>query len=442
MILNNEKHFDIILYNVTYLNKESEAIKNKVITIKDGYICNILDNKDGIEADCEIDCKDMFVMPGLVDGHLHTSQQLLRGRLLDEKPVIWKRVNVPFESNLNEETSQLSAQVAALEMITNGTTGFVDIGGKYVESFADVYEKSGLRGRLTYMTNDSPFAPKALTITPKEGLARLIELNKNHTGLLKGYFSVPSLTGVTTEMIHTIFSEAINRDIPIETHMNEYASEVFDFIERYGERPFEYMENQGLMSDKFVAAHCIFLSESEKEIIKKYDTKIIHCPFSNCGKGVPETPQLLKQGISVGFGTDGSAHGGLDLFKEIRLFRGVMNISHGISKADPQIMPAETLLKMATQGSSAALFEENIGAIKEGNKADIIAIDIMKPHLFPTQNIVHTITESACGNDVAHMIVNGKLLMKNREVLTLDQEKVMYNCKNYMEKYPHLAHWK
>ncbi|MEG1994618.1 MAG: amidohydrolase family protein, partial [Oscillospiraceae bacterium] len=328
MSLQNDRNFDIILYNVTYLDEKCEVIKDKVIAIKDGKIAKILDDKKDFTAETQIDCKYKFVMAGLVDGHLHTSQQLLRGRLLDEKPVIWKRVNVPFESNLNEETSELSAKVAALEMIKNGTTGFVDIGGKYVPNFADVYEKSGLRGRLTYMTNDSPFAPKALTISPKEGLERLIELNKNCKGLIKGYFSVPSLTAVSEEMINTIFSQAIERDIPVQTHMNEYASEVFDFIEKYGERPFEYLEKKGLMSEKFVAAHCIFLSESEKEIVKNYDVKVIHCPFSNCGKGVPETPQLLRQGISVGLGTDGSAHGGLDLFKEIRLFRGVMNIAH------------------------------------------------------------------------------------------------------------------
>lgn len=100
--------------------------------------------------------------PGLIDGHLHTSQQLLRGRLLDEKPVIWKRVNVPFESRLDPETSRLSAQLAAMEMISCGTTGFVDAGGKYPEVFAEVYDSCGLRGRLSVMTNDNPNAPESL----------------------------------------------------------------------------------------------------------------------------------------------------------------------------------------------------------------------------------------------------------------------------------------
>ena len=168
---------------------------------------------------------------------------------------------------------------------------------------------------------------------------------------------------------------------------------------------------------------------------------MIHCPFSNCGKGVPATPNLLHRGIDVGFGSDGSAHGGLDLFKEMRLFRGVMNASHGLSTADPQIMPAQTLLKMATQGGSASLFEENTGTIAVGNKADLIGINFMQPHLFPSQNMVHTLVESACGNDVVHMIVDGAVVMKNREVTTLDEEKIMYAVADFYKKYPQLAHW-
>ena len=441
--MNNIDKADICLYNAAYIDEDMKLVKDKAIIINDGMIKEIKDTKNKVEAKENIDCRNLVLMSGFVDGHIHTSQQLLRGRLLDEKPVIWKRINVPFESKLNEETSRFSAQSAALEMITCGTTGFVDVGGKYVEEFADVYLQSGLRGRLTYMTNDNPYAPKELTIGVNEGVDRLIKFaNKYNKGLIKGYFSVPSLTAISKEMMHAVFSEAIKRDIPVETHMNEYASEVYDFIEMYGKRPFEYLEDEGLMSDKFVAAHCIFLSEDEKDIIKKHDSKVIHCPYSNCGKGVPDTPQLLHKGISVGFGTDGTAHGGLDIFKEIRLFRGVMNAKYAVDKADPQIMPAETLLKMASKGGSNALFEEKTGFIKEGYNADIIGINIMQPHLFPTQNIIHTITESACGLDVTHSIIGGKLVMKDKEVITLDKEKIMYDCVKFQENYPELACWK
>ena len=170
--------------------------------------------------------------------------------------------------------------------------------------------------------------------------------------------------------------------------------------------------------------------------------RAVHCPFSNCGKGVPPTPQLLAAGISAGLGTDGSAHGGLDLFREMRLFRGVMNVTRGVGTADSSVMPAETLLSMAARGGAAALMEPGLGLIQAGAPADLIAMDTDAPHLWPTQNLVHTLVESASGADVRHSIVNGKLLMRNRELLTIDTERIRREAELLFEKHPWLQSWK
>ena len=143
----------------------------------------------------------------------------------------------------------------------------------------------------------------------------------------------------------------------------------------------------------------------------------------------------------MGFGTDGSAHGGLDLFREMRLFRGVMNVTRGIAEANSSIMPAETLLQMATQGGAAALFQPGLGTIAPGSIADLIAIDTDAPHLWPTQDLVHTLVESASGADVRHSIVDGALLMKDRELLTLDRERISREAEILFEKNPWLCHW-
>lgn len=190
------------------------------------------------------------------------------------------------------------------------------------------------------------------------------------------------------------------------------------------------------------APHCIFLSQEEMEILARRKVRAVHCPFSNCGKGVPPTPQLLRDGVPVGLGTDGSAHGGLDLFREMRLFRGVMNVTRGVGTADSAIMPAETLLSMATQGGAAALMEPGLGVIRTGAPADLIAIGTDAPHLWPTQNLVHTLVESASGADVRHSIVNGKLLMKDRELLTVDRERICREAELLFEKQPWLSSWK
>ncbi|MEG0765521.1 MAG: amidohydrolase family protein, partial [Pseudoflavonifractor sp.] len=145
----NPENYDLLLRNATYLNPQMGITSGKTIAIRDGSIAAILEGDAPATAEQTMDGRGLLWMPGLVDGHTHTSQQLLRGRLLDEKPVIWKRVNVPFESRLTQESARLSAQLAALEMIKNGTTGFLDAGGKYVETYAEVYTQSGLRGGLT-----------------------------------------------------------------------------------------------------------------------------------------------------------------------------------------------------------------------------------------------------------------------------------------------------
>lgn len=435
---------DLLLTGGRYLAPDQTIVSGKAIAVKDGLILDIVD-RDACpyRGDTVLSGSQLLWMPGLVDGHLHTSQQLLRGRLLDEKPVIWKRVNVPFESRLDEESSRLSAQLAAMEMISCGTTGFVDAGGKYPEVYAEVYQAAGLRGRLSVMTNDNPFCPESLRApSVPAAVERLRAMKDSLSGLLKPIYSVTTPTAVSEALLRAVFEAAAEDGVPVETHMNEYASEVTDFIERYGKRPFVWLEEEGLLKAPMTAPHCIFLSQEEMEIMALRQVRVVHCPFSNCGKGVPPTPQLLAAGVPVGLGTDGSAHGGLDLFREMRLFRGVMNVTRGVGTADSSVMPAETLLKMAAQGGAAALMEPGLGVIEQGAPADLIALDVDAPHLWPTQNLVHTLVESASGADVRHSIVNGKLLMRDRELLTLDRERVRREAERLFEKQPWLRSWK
>lgn len=435
---------DILLKDVRYLAPDMTIVSGKSIAISKGRILDIADaENETYQADTVLSGKHLLWMPGLVDGHTHTSQQLLRGRLLDEKPVIWKRVNIPFESRLDPEMSRLSAELAAMEMISCGTTSFVDAGGKYPEVFAEIYRQSGLRGRLSVMTNDNPNAPKSLRApSVSEGVARLRAMRSALAGgRLAPIYSVTTPTAVSEELLRAVLEAAAEDGVPVETHMNEYASEVTEFIERYGQRPFVWLEQEGLLAAPMVAPHCIFLSQEEIEILARRRIRVAHCPFSNCGKGVPPTPQLLHAGVPVGFGTDGSAHGGLDLFREMRLFRGVMNVTRGIAEANSSIMPAETLLRMATHGGAAALFEPGLGAIEVGSPADLIAIDTDAPHLWPTQNLIHSLVESASGADVRHTIVDGALVMKDRELLTLDRERIRREAEILFEKDPWLCRW-
>ncbi len=434
---------DILIKNAYVLTPRMEVEADRWIAIDQGRICATGSGPcDEARARTVIDDRHLLWMPGLTDAHLHTSQEFLKGSLLDERPVIWKRINVPFEASLTDETMALSARLAAAEMIKCGTTSFVDAGGPHLEAAVAEYLRIGMRGALTWQSTDGPNVPGTLRVEPYGALRRherFHELYDGAEGLIEAYYSITSLMACSEELIMATFAAAKERGVPLECHMNEYDSEVTGFIERFGERPFEYLESRNLLPERFVAAHCLALSASEFEIVRAHDVRVVHCPFSNCGKGVPDTPQLLAAGVHVAFGSDGAGHGGLDLFREMRAFRCVMNVTHGLSTADPQVMPARTLLHMATVGGARALFRDDLGTVAVGNLADLIAIDLDQPHLMATGSIVNSLVESASGNDVVHSIINGRLVMRDRELLTIDEERLMSDVRSLMADHPYFA---
>lgn len=385
-----------------------------------------------------IDGRHLLWMPGLTDGHMHTCQQLLRGKILDELPMIWTRIMLPFESTLTPEAVRISANLAALEMISGGTTSFVDAGGIHMDEAAKVYINSGLRGALTFSTMDDTKVPPSMRADADECIRRLDEFydrwNGTGDGRIQAFYSLRSLISCSEELIRGVFQAAKRRGAMVEAHMNEYPNEINFHLERYQLRPLEYLDSLGLLSDRFLCAHSILLSEREMELMEERGVRAVHCPFSNCGKGVPNTPALLKRGIPVGFGTDGTAHGGMSIFQEMKIFRSIMNIRYGVPEANPVIMPADTILSMALSGGSYALGMENtLGEIREGNYADLIAINLDQPHLYPTNNLVHTLVESASSQDVIHSIVNGQLVMKDRQILMLDEERIRRETALYLQ---------
>ena len=252
-------------------------------------------------------------------------------------------------------------------------------------------------------------------------------------GNLKVYYSLRALISCSEELIDMANERAKEKDTFLQAHMNEYPGEIQPYMERYKKRPYEYLESRGVLGRQFLGAHSLLLSEREKEIIKERGVKICHCPFSNCGKAVPDTPKLVNMGILPGIGTDGAAHGGLSIWNEMRIFRSVMNVYHGVPLAEPAVMPAKTVLSMATEGGAACMGLEN-AAIGEGNRADLIGIDMDAPHLWISGQISNTLLESVEAGDVKHTVTGGKILMKNREILTLDEEKIRFLAREYKRK--------
>ena len=419
---------DLLLMNVDFLDENWERVRGRDIVIRDGVILEIRKHGDSetvYEANETVDGGEMLYLPGFIDSHMHTGQQLLRGRVLDAMPMIWKRIMLPFESTLNEEKMRLSAELAALDMIRSGTCGFIDAGSYFMDKAAEVYETSGLRGALSVSTMDEEGLPASIAMTAEEAIEKTdILFERFHgKGNLKVFYSLRSLISCSEDLIERAAIRAREKGTTLQAHMNEYPGEITPFLSRFQKRPYEFMDAKGILGPWFLGAHSLLLSEEEKDLMCDRQVRICHCPFSNCGKAVPETPSLLRRQIPVGIGTDGAAHGGLSLWNEMRIFRSVMNVTCGVPLAEPAIMPAKTILDMVTKGGAACLGEET-GTIAVGKRADLIGIDLDAPHLWIHGVISNTLVESVSAEDVKNVIVGGRMLMKNREILTLDEEKI------------------
>lgn len=434
--MNIPQSCDLLIRDTSYLTPDMEVKHHVAIAIQSGRILNIIPDAQAacFQPSNSICGKGKLWMPGLTDGHMHTGQQLLKGKILDELPMIWTRIMLPFESTLTPEKMRLSAQLASLEMIRSGTSSFVDAGSYFMEEAAKVYLSSGLRGALSYSTMDTPNLPDPIRDTAQSAIQKTDSLFRSFhkQGRLKVYYSLRSLISCSSDLIRMASDRAQEQGTFLQAHMNEYPNEINFFLEHYQMRPFEYLESIGALSDSFLAAHCLFLSPHEIELIRKHDVRVVHCPFSNCGKGIPQTPSLLEQHISVGLGSDGTAHGGLSLWNEMKIFRSVMNASFGVSSSNPRIMPAATILRMVTQNGSHILDEDNIGSLAPGKDADMISIQINQPHFLPAQNLTNLLLESATAHDVTDMMVQGDWIMKDRQILTLDEEKILFEAEHLL----------
>lgn len=433
---------DLLIRDSDYLDEDFELVEGKSILIKDGRI-EAIDTAERLRKSYdwkeELDGRGCVYMPGLVDSHMHTGQQLLRGRVLDEMPMIWTRIMLPYESTLTPEKMRLSARMAAVEMIHAGTTGFIDAGSYFMEEAAGVYARSGLRGVLSYSTMDQKGLPASIAMDAETAIRKTDELYKEFHGQenLKVYYSLRSLISCSEELILMAAERAKENQTMLQAHMNEYPGEINFYMERKQLRPYEYLDSLGVLGPDFLGAHSLLLSESEIRLLEKRGVKVCHCPFSNCGKAAPRTPELLERGITVGLGTDGAAHGGLSLFQEMKIFRSVMNLTWGVPLSEPAIMPARTILDMATRGGQACLGgdPDRDGRILPGARANIIGIDRKRIYMAVYGHMANTVLESVGAGDVRDSVCGGKVLMRDYQIQTLDEEEIYREAVSYRNNF-------
>lgn len=427
------KKCDILIEDCTLLAPDFTVREHQSIAVTGKHIERTDDAR--VMGDYEplqrLSGKNKLVMPGMIDSHTHLTQQLLRGRITDEYPIIYRRFNLPYESRLTREDTALCARLAALEMIHAGITGFADAGCTYFPEMAGAVADSGLRAALTRSTSDlKDGLPEGMYDTTEDAVRISCELFDRYQGAGDGriqvWFQFRSLATCSPKLISSLAEEAGKRNARIHTHLSEYSESILLTQNRFGMRECEYLDSLGVLSPDLLAAHAILLSESDLTLLQKRGVTVAACPRSNLGKGFPKTPRMLEMGIPVGLGTDGTAHGGLNLFREMTALKYACCAYYGAPYFDSAVMTSEMLLRMATQGGAAALgLSRTLGTLEAGRLADLILIDLSGPHLTPTHSLAVSLTEAAGPGDVSDMIVDGKLLMRDRTVLTLDEQSIL-----------------
>lgn len=383
-------------------------------------------------ADIVLDARGKVIMPGLVNAHTHLSMTLMRG-IADDMPLMeWLTTRIwPIEKKLNGHDCYVGALLGCLEMIKSGTTCFADQ-YFFMEDVARAVKEAGLRAVLSHgiIDMDDP-EKRGSELRAGERLVR--ECHGKADGRILTMFGPHSAYTCSSECLRQVKKLAEKHKVRIHIHLAESRDEVENITKKYGKRPVEYLEKIGFLGPEVLAAHCVWINQKEIEILRKREVKPVHNPTSNMkiASGVAPVPEMLAAGIPVALGTDGAASNNtLDMFNEMK-FAALLSKVH---KLDPIALPAQTVLEMATLNGAAALgLQNDTGSLEVGKRADVVLIDLRKPHFTPLHNVISHLVYSAVGSDVNTVIVDGKILMRDRGVLTLDEGKVMDEAKKTSE---------
>ena len=375
--------------------------------------------------------KNRLVMPGLVNCHTHSAMNLLRGYADDLPLMEWLETKIwPKEAFLEAEDAYWGSMLAVLEMIKGGTTTFADM-YVFMEETARAVEVSGIRAVLSRGLMDNN--PDHGAIGFKENLELIKNWNGKADGRITTMFGPHAPYTNSLDYLKQVMSAADEANVGIHIHLAETQAEVDIISKQYKKRPIELMESIGLFEGRHVlAAHCVKLSDNEKEILVSRKVGIAHNPQSNMklASGVAPIPELLAMGAVVGLGTDGaSSNNDYDMFEEIR----TCAIVHKLNETDPTVLPAYQAIEMATKLGAEAVGLKDTGTIQAGKKADLILLDLDKPHLTPLYEPVSHAVYAAHASDVDTVMVNGQLLMIGRRMTTLDEERIIYEAQRVGE---------
>ncbi|MBS4189449.1 5'-deoxyadenosine deaminase [Bacillus sp. FJAT-49705] len=413
------------------MNEKEEILKGDIY-IEEDRIVEIGKNLSHF-ASKVIDATGRTVIPGFIQTHIHLCQTLFRGQADDLELMDWLKQKIwPLEASHDEESIYYSAMLGIGELLQSGTTTVVDMETvHHTDSAFKAIAESGIRALAgKVMMDKGEEVPVLLRENTKESIQKSVDLLEkwhNHDGGRVQYAFCPRfVVSCTEELLTNVRDLSAKYHVRVHTHASENANEILIVEREHGMRNVVYLDSIGLANDRLILAHCVWLDEEEKRIIKERGVKVSHCPGSNLklASGIAEVPFLLESHANVSLGADGApCNNNLDMFNEMRLAAIIQKPAHG-----PTAMNARTVFRMATIGGAKAVgMEHEIGSIEQGKKADLAILNLNDFHVYPSFDIdpISRIVYSATRADVESTIVNGKILMENRRMNTIDKEIIL-----------------
>ncbi len=392
------------------------------------------------QADRIIDAAGMLVLPGFVQAHLHLCQTLLRGQADDMGLMDWLNTITGLEALHTPETLYASARLGLAEMIKSGTTAVIDMGTlHHQDSVFRAIEESGMRAQAGKAMMDlTENLPPALRETTEQSLNESMDLLHRWHGKAGGrirYGFAPRWQLWNTEGLLKEIKQEADRTpgVGIHGHAAEIREEVDLMLEQRGLRNLNYLAKIGVVGPNVQMAHCIWLDDSEMQVMADTGTSALHCPCCNTklSSGIAKVPEMLARGINVALGSDGApSNNNLDLFVEMRMASVIHKYRLG-----PAHFPAEDTLRMATNGGARAMMlGDETGSIEEGKKADLIVLDDGGLHAAPMADYedddpVKRIVSAFQSDSVRHSVIDGRLVMEDRELLTMDEAEIMEDAR-------------
>ena len=413
------------------------VIENGSVVVKNGRIEAVSKTADidrNYAAREIVNATGKVVIPGLINGHTHVPMTLFRGLAddLDLQEWLTKYIFPAEAKNVTEDFVRVGTRLGLAEMIRGGTTTYCDM-YYFEDAIADETSKAGMRGVLGETVIDFPVADNK---TNAEAMAYVERFVKRWHGdaLIVPAIAPHAPYTVSEEHLKAARAFSDRTGAPIVTHISETKREVDESIKAKGASPVDYLNRIGFLNNRVIAAHMVWPSEEELGLLRKLGVGIVHNPQSNMklASGVAPVPQMLKEDLPVGLGTDGAAsNNDLSMWEEMDTAAKL----HKLISNDPKVVSAEEAFEMATiRGARALHLEKEIGSIEKGKRADLVVVDLDDLNQTPYYNIYSDLVYAAKAADVRTVIIEGRVVMRDRRLLTLNEATIKADARRYRER--------